>query len=117
MHRVGDRVAEFEQRERALMREDGLFSPDCHPLLAHLVMLGGRKAAQSVEAPPHRLVASTARMVVQQLGADPVFSCLARGEVAVLLVRLGFQRSNIRPFGVMHKPSIALLTRTPARLF
>ena len=44
MHRVGDRVAELEQRQRALMGEERLLAADGHPLLAHLVVLGARKA-------------------------------------------------------------------------
>src|SRR5438270_4349823 len=95
------------------MGEDRLLGSDGHPLLAHLVVLGAREALQPVEPAPHRLIAAPTHMVVQQLAADPMHARLTRGEVAMLLVGLRLQGPDIGTVvPVMHKSSIALLTRT-----
>jgi hypothetical protein len=101
MHRAGDCVAQLEQRQRALVGEDGFLGSDGHPLLAHLVVLGARKALQPVEPPPHRLEAAPARVVVQQLATDPMRARLSGSEIAMLLVGLRLQGSNIGTITVM----------------
>ena len=102
MHRIRDVVAEIEKGERALMGEDSLLGPHGHPLLPHLVLLIARETAKPVQAAAHPVEAFPARVMVQELAADPVLAGLTHGEVAVLLVRLALQSANIWSGLIMH---------------
>src|SRR5690242_17294595 len=83
---VGDRVAQLEQREGALVGEHRALRADGEPLLVHLVVLGAREALQSEEPATHWFVTAPAHVMVQQLAADSMPARLSRGEVAMLLV-------------------------------
>ena len=89
MHGARDVVAQLEQRERTLVRENGLVSANGHPLLAHLVVLGAGKSAEPIQTAPNGLVATSAHMMIEQLAAHAVLTRLSDGEVTALRVRLG----------------------------
>lgn len=114
--RVRDVVAQLEERERALMRENGLIRPKGHPLLSHRVMLRAREAVKSVQAATDRFVAAPPMVVVEKLAADAMRACLTGGEVPALVVCLRLKTSNIRTINVAHKQSVALLSRTQCSL-
>jgi hypothetical protein len=95
-------VAQLEQSERALVRDDGLLCPDRHPPLADVVVLGRREASNAIEPAPQALEASLLDVMVQELTADAVLTRLLGGEIAALLVCLDFETAKVRLL-VMHK--------------
>jgi len=107
MHGVGDAVAEVEQRQGALVGEQRRRDVHRDPRLAHLVVLGARKALDAVQRATDTLEAPAAQMMVEELAADVVRTSLAGVKVAALLVCLGFQCQDISLYIVRHKTSIA----------
>jgi hypothetical protein len=61
---VRDVVAQLEQRERALVRDNGLLRPDRHPLLTNVIVLGGGEASDAIEPAPHAVKASLSNVVI-----------------------------------------------------
>jgi hypothetical protein len=99
MDLAGDVVAQIEQRERALVRDGRFLRSDGHPLLADVVVLGTREALNAIEAPPHPLESFLLDVMVQKLAADAMFPRLRAGEVAALLVGVGFETADVRAGG------------------
>ena len=107
--RVGDVVTQLEQRERALVRDVRFLRPDRHPSLADVVMLGAREALNAIEPTPHPLE-SFLLDVISSCRLTPCSRACA-GEIAVLLVGVGFQTSMSGLVVVMRKSNIALPLR------
>lgn len=115
MHGVGDTVAEVQQCESTLVGDQRVGKAEGHPGLADLVVLVRREPLDAVEPAPYPLKASPAYVMLKELATDSMSTRLAGVEVAALLVGLGLQAQHIRPMDVLHKTSIALLSRKRER--
>jgi hypothetical protein len=65
-------------------------------------VLGGREASDAIETPTHPLEAPLPDVMAQKLATDAMLARLVDGEIAALLVGLGFEAADVR-LPVMHK--------------
>jgi hypothetical protein len=88
MDRVGNVVAEVQQRECTVMREKRAVAANSHPGFPHVVVLSGRISLDTVQPAANPLEAPAAYVVREELATDRVRASLTGRKVTALVVGL-----------------------------